>query len=551
MEDDIKRIISAMTLDEKIGQMIVLEINDSNEQDITNHHIGALFIRGGGGLESKNPEDWANKLNNLQRTGLNTRFRIPLLIGTDAVHGHGNFPSSTIFPHNIGLSCTRSPSLIYKIADMTAKEIYALGFNWVFAPCIPVVQDIRWGRTYESLDQSLITACINGFQGNKFSNRGDVLATAKHFIGDGATTYGTGTEEKRLLDRGDCRLDEKTIREILLPGYIDAINAGTLCIMASYNSINGLKMHANKYWLTDVLKTELGFKGFVVGDWDAVRMNSFRNIWECGDDYRENIKKAVNAGIDMAMEPFFWRDYLANLKDLVLSGEVTEDRINDAVYRILRTKFTMNLFRHPFAGKEYIPTIGCKEHRETAREAVRKSVTLIKGAPVGLSNKKITIIGEHADNHGLQCGGWTTKWQGIVGDVPGATSILEGFKEHCEVRLVTEDSPVEESDVLITVTGEQPYAEFYGDCTEEELKLSNKYDETSKKYKEKGAVTILVIISGRPLIISKEQKEIYDVIFSAWLPGSEGAGIADALFDNESFQESILEWSLEESTKSV
>ncbi|RMF10875.1 MAG: beta-glucosidase, partial [Candidatus Neomarinimicrobiota bacterium] len=345
IEHKVQSLLSRMTLAEKIGQMT--QVNKDYLQDISDIKTYALgsILSGGGAVPAVNdPEHWADMVDSFQEQALATRLQIPLIYGIDAVHGHNNVVGATIFPHNIGLGCANDPDLVRQVARATAEEVAATGIHWTFSPCIAVPRDERWGRHYEGFSESpervkaLGAAAVEGYQGPSLEEATSILACAKHYVGDGGVVWGTGLNGK--IDRGDTRLDENGIRRLHLPGYVSAIQSGVGSIMASYNSIQGQKMHGNRHYLTDILKGELGFEGFVVSDWAGID--------EIPGDYRSDIKTAINAGIDMVMVPEHYQEFIQNLTDLVQTGEVPLERIDDAVTRILRIKYLLGLFDHPY-----------------------------------------------------------------------------------------------------------------------------------------------------------------------------------------------------------
>jgi beta-glucosidase len=531
-EIKIREIIKQMSLEEKIGQMTQAERESLVVDDVGNYFLGSILSGGGSAPRDKSPKGWTAMYDAFQNRALSTRMKIPLMYGIDAVHGHNAVTGATIFPHNIGLGATRDPLLVEKICRITAIEVAATGLNWTFSPCIAVPQDIRWGRTYEGfgetpdLQRMFAPAAVRGYQAPGFRR---IAATAKHFIGDGGTAFGTGSEGRRLLDRGDTRTSEETLRAVHMPGYREAINAGALTVMASFNAWNGTRIHAQKHLLTDVLKKELGFNGLVVSDWQGIDH-------VVPGDYRASLKASINAGIDMVMEPRKWKRTIEFLVDLVKKNEIPLDRIEDAVTRILRVKYAIGLFDHPYADWTHFDTIGCPAHRAVAREAVRRSLVLLKNSgnalPLKKKGKTYVVAGSHANDAGLQCGGWTLKWQGTIGNIPGATSIYDGIRRLAcgdSIIWVHDGSLIKNCDAAILVVGEQPYAEWEGDKTAEELVL----DEASRKliadYHAAGVKVVIVLISGRPLIMSHEI-ESSDAFIAAWLPGSEGEGLADVLF---------------------
>ena len=527
VDQRVEDLFNRMTLDEKIGQMIQVDQEAVNTKlkDVSTYFMGSVLSGGNSKPPSNTLTAWANLYDSLQTYALKSRLKIPIIYGIDAVHGNNDVYGSTLFPHNIGLGCSRDSALVAHAARITAVEVAAIGIAWKFAPCIAVPQDERWGRTYEGfgetpeLAQLLGSAAVAGFQGDALNGNTSIVACSKHFLGDGGTLNG--------VDQGNTVLDEATLRKIHLPGYINSVNANVGTIMASYSSINGLKMHANKYWLTDVLKTELGFKGFIISDWAGVD--------QVNGDYTQAVKLAVNAGIDMVMLPYRYNDFAIAMKNLVNSGDIPQSRVDDAVKRILRIKFMKGLFEHPFANRSLFSKVGSAEHRLVAREAVRKSLVLLKKKddvlPLPKTNTRILVAGSHADDIGLQNGGWTVTWQGGAGKTTIGTTILQGMKKVAPTAQidysVTGDFANTVADYSVVVIGETPYAE--GSGNKANLSLPKSDIELIKKMKNLGHPVVVILISGRPLII-EPILHFSDVIFAAWLPGTEGDGIADVLF---------------------
>lgn len=534
IEQRVEDLLSRMTLAEKIGQMTQVEKNSIAPQAVADNFIGSLLSGGGGYPNPNNPAGWVEMINTFQENALQTRLAIPMLYGVDAVHGHNNLYGATIFPHNIGLGATRNPALVEEIGRITAIETAATGIYWDFAPVVAVPQDIRWGRVYEGYGENsdlvinLSQAFIRGLQSNDLAL--GVLSTAKHFIGDGATSWGSSTTNDYQLDQGVTEIDEATLRAIHLPPYQKAIEAGAMSVMASFSSWGGLKMHAQHYLLTDVLKGELGFTGFVVSDWGGIDQIS--------NDYETAVITAINAGVDMNMVPFDYERFIHTLTAAVERGDVPMARIDDAVRRILRVKFMLGLFERPFADPLLLDQVGTAEHRAVARQAVRESLVLLQnqGAalPIAKDTPLILVAGEAADDLGLQAGGWTIEWQGRPGNIIPGTTILAGIEALAAPtsqvvynrfgRFDNLDGP---AGIAIVVVSEQPYAEGMGDSNN--LALSPADIATIERVREHSQQVIVVILSGRPLIIS-DQLPLANAWVAAWLPGSEGQGVADVLF---------------------
>ena len=531
-DQQVAALLAQMTLDEKIGQMLQADLNCvTNRADIQKYGFGSMLSGGDSKPPENTPAGWLATCNELQSWALKTRLKIPLIYGIDAVHGHNDVIGTVIFPHHIGLGATRNARLVEQAEHVTAEEVAGTGIRWAFAPCVAVVQDERWGRTYESYGQDpqlvseLGAAAVKGFQGELLSAKPDsVLACAKHFIGDGGTQGGK--------DQGNTVCDEATLRNLYLPPYRAAVKAGVGSIMVSYSSWNGEKMHANKYLLTDVLKGQLGFKGFLVSDWAAIDQIS--------PDYKKDVEVSINAGLDMIMIPIGpgktnnYLEFIQDLKALVAEGNVPQPRIDDAVSRILRIKFQMGLFENAYTDPALTAQIGSPEHRAVARECVQQSLVLLKNSahtlPLAKNLKHLVVIGKGADDLAMQCGGWTITWQG-AGQLTRGTTVLQAIRQTVssgtEVTFSPDGSDVKNADAVVAVIGEIPYAEMKGDRTN--LDLSAEDEALVEKAKSSGAPVTTILISGRPLILGSAL-DASDAFIAAWLPGTEGQGVADVLF---------------------
>lgn len=529
-------VLANMTLEEKVGQMLLVEQGNLRDiNDIDRLHLGALLSGGGSGPKggNNNRQGWANLIASYQSRALQTRLKIPLIYGIDAVHGNNNVPGATIFPHNIGLGATRDAALVRQIARVTAQETRAIGANLIFAPCVTVPQDVRWGRTYEGYAQDtnvvreLGTALTEGLQNGNLNSNDSILACAKHFIGDGGTTYGTSQKNGFGLDQGDTRISEAQLRDIFLPPYREAVASGVATVMPSYSSFNGVKCSASHFLLTDLLKNELGFAGIVLSDFDAVE--------QLGPDYKRNVATAVNAGMDLIMVSARYEETYNALLACARDGSVSQGRIDDAVTRILRVKSAAGLLQPnpnvaPVAA--FSGSFGGATNRELARRAVRQSLVLLKNENRVLPLSKtarIAVSGSGADNTGMQCGGWTLTFQGQNGNVvPGATSILSAIRNTVGVgATVTSGAPSSDADVNVVVVGEQPYAEYLGDTRD--LSLNAADTATLERARQTGKPLAVVLLSGRPLLLGDSLGKA-DALLAAWLPGSEGQGVADVLF---------------------
>jgi beta-glucosidase len=534
-EADIPLALAAMTIPEKVGQMVQADVSTASREDVREYRLGSITSTVPEG-DLGTTAAWRELFDGYQSAALQTRTAIPVAVGIDAVHGHAYFDGeSVILPHNIGLGATRNPALVGQLARVTARELSATGIRWTFSPTIAVARDIRWGRTYESfgedveLQRMFASALVRGYQGRDPSADDAVGATAKHFIADGATNDG--------VDRGDATVSDADIRSMHLPGFVDAIDSGVISIMASFSSVNGEKVHGSRRLLTDLLKTELGFDGVVITDWEGVEM--------AGLTYRQSLA----AGIDMFMLVKSWKSGLAEMIRLVETGEVPMARIDDAVTRILRMKLRLGLFERPFSSAACADAMGSQAHRDLARQAVRESLVLLKneGGVLPLSRtRKVIVVGSHADDVAYQSGGWTKKWQGAQRDlyghaarpIEGATSIVDGIRQVIGDDYVVDagvDGFSDAADTVIVVVGETPYAEGVGDRAAEQLVLDEGQHELIARYHDAGKRVVTVLISGRPLLVA-EQVEQSAAFVAAWLPGSEGRGIAEVLFGHYGFK---------------
>jgi len=568
-----------MNLDQKIGQMTLSERSYLTPEDVKTYHLGGVLSCTGSSPGNNRPADWV-KMNDdywaASMTEDELHLAIPVLHGVNAIHGNNNISGATIFPHNIGLGAANDSDLIKKIAKVTAREVLTTGVEWVFAPNLAVACDIHWGRTYESYSESteLVTTCganfIQGLQADLGTD--SVLACTKHWVGDGGTTSG--------INQGETTLEKDQLESIHIGPYRNAINSGALTIMASLNSWNGDKCHGHKYLITDLLKTEMGFHGFVVSDWDGIDYLS--------EDYFNAVALAVNAGIDMFMVSENWKEFIDHLKLHVNRGSISMKRIDDATRRILSVKFACGLFDKPRPAARFWSnhdSFGGQEHRAVAREAVRKSLVLLKndGPVLPLQkNARIFVAGKNAHNRGHQCGGFSLTWQGLSGseNQQGGTSVWEGIRQVASNAVLSNgahgnDADPKRHDVAIIVIGERPYAEGSGDVRSSDqliveagsrikgsmnmltpygdtLELASLHPEdlqTIKTVTDKGIPAVVVMISGRPLVVNRELAAA-SAFVAAWLPGSEGQGVADVLFGDFDFQ-GRLSFSWPASTESI
>lgn len=548
----VKDLLGRMSLEEKIGQMVQIDRTIATVQFLKDYSIGSVLSGGGSTpLPQASAADWINMINDFQRGSLASRLGIPMIYGIDAVHGHNNVYNATIFPHNVGLGATRDPELVKRIGAATALEVRATGIPYVFAPCIAVCRDPRWGRCYESYseDHKIVqemTDVILGLQGDPPSNfrkgvpfvggKDKVAACAKHFVGDGGTTNG--------INENNTVIDMHGLLSIHMPAYSDSIIKGVSTIMVSYSSWNGEKMHANRELVTGFLKGTLKFKGFVISDWQGIdRITSPPH-----SNYTYSVQAGIQAGIDMVMIPFNLTEFIDDLTDLVKNNVITMDRIDDAVGRILLVKFSMGLFENPLADLSLVNELGSQAHRDLAREAVRKSLVLLKNGkneshpliPLPKKAPKILVAGSHADNLGYQCGGWTINWQGFSGNnYTRGTTILGAIRSAVDssTEVVYRDNPDSDFvksnnfDYAIVAVGEAPYAESAGDS----MTLTMLDPDPSVITNVCEAVKcVVIIISGRPIVIEPYISSV-DALVAAWLPGTEGQGVTDVLFGDYGF----------------
>lgn len=544
LEQRVDALLATLSLEEKVGQVVQGDIDSITPEDLRTYRLGSVLAGGNsepGKRYNASAAEWLALADAYHAASMDTAGggkAIPVLLGIDAVHGHNNVIGATLFPHNIGLGAANDAELLRRIAAATAVELRATGFEWTFAPTVTVPRDDRWGRTYEgySEDQALVsryaTAVVEGLQGAigsaEFLGAERVLSTAKHYIGDGGTFEGR--------DKGDTRVSEVALRDVHGAGHIAALQAGAQSVMASFSSWNGEKMHGHRGLLTEILKGRLGFDGFVVGDW-----NGHGEVAGCTD---KSCPDALNAGIDMYMAPDTWRDIYTNTLAQVRDGSIPMARLDDAVRRILRVKMRLGLFEaglpseRPRGGD--FDALGHPEHRALAREAVRRSLVLIKNAGGVLPihpGKRILLAGDGADNMAKQSGGWTLTWQGTGTqreDFPNAQTVYEGFREAVtaaggEVELAVAGDYQTRPDVAVVVFGENPYAEFIGDVPHLGYQSGKSTDlALIRRLKDDGIPVVAVFLSGRPLWVNREINAA-DAFVAAWLPGSEGGGVADVL----------------------
>jgi len=555
VEVRVSDLLSRMTLEEKLGQMLMGGRDWVKPDAVRALNMGTL-LSGGGSVPSPNTiPGWVAMLKAYQDAARGTRLGIPVLYGIDATHGFAHLPNATIFPQQVGLAAAHDEALMQRIGAVTAQELGAAGLYWNFAPMVSVVDDIRWGRAYESLGEDtqlvsrLAVAYTKGFQGGLQGYGAQYphpIVTAKHYLGDGGVSYGSSDFSmaggRSKLDRGDTRGTEASLLARYLPPYKAQIDAGARSVMASFSSWNGVPLHANNALLTGVLRQQLGFIGLVVSDWEAVQL--------LPGNYEQQIATAVNAGVDVFMEPAKTAEVMSLLRKNIERNQIAQARIDEAVSNILRVKFEMGLFEYNGPVEAAQATVGSPEHRAVAREAVRESLVLLKnegGLPLQ-RDQHIIVAGRHANDVGLQCGGWTLEWQGFAGNnerVPQATTILAGLhtvageKSRIDYnvdgdfssKVASAEAP---ADIAVVVVGERPYSEWLGDRTAEGLRLSSSDLEMIARLRPIAKKLVLLLVSGRPLILGDALKAS-DAAVAAWLPGSEGAGVADVLFGDAPF----------------
>ncbi len=537
-------LTAAMTLAEKAAQMTQVEKNSITPDEVAELGIGSVLSGSGGNPEPNTPAAWRAMVGSYVDAATRSRLGIPLLYGTDSVHGHGNVHGATIFPHNIGLGAAGDPDLVEAVYRATAVETAATGARWAFAPTLAVALDPRWGRTYESFgdDPDLVAdlgeAAVRGLHGDGLDHPGSVMSCLKHYVGDGGTTWGSaGSGEMAWIDwwddwgpgwridQGDTVVDEATLRAGHLDPYRGGLDAGSLTVMASYNSWNGEKLHGHRYLLTDVLKDELGFGGFVVSDWLGIDQLD-------PDPYRCAVT-AIAAGIDMVMVPFEFGRFIDNVIRAVESGDLPLERVDDAVTRILSVKHAMGLTDPQPPPLPAIDTVGSDTHRRLARRAAAASAVRLTD-PEGVlpfRSGSVLVAGEGADDIGLQCGGWTIEWQGGRGPITEGTTIVDGLRRHdprLEVLFDT-NGRFEQSTRArhgVVVVAEPPYSEGSGDRSD--LGLPPEDRELIDRVRRHVDRLVLVVLSGRPLLLDTVIDHC-DAVVAAWLPGSEGDGIADVL----------------------
>lgn len=527
----VEDLLGRMTLDEKLGQMTQAErLAVDSPSEIATYRLGSLLSGGGSAPSPNTATAWADMIDGFQNQALSTPLGIPIFYGVDAVHGHNNVVGATIFPHNIGLGAANDPELTEQIGRATAEELAGTGVTWNFAPCACVARNDRWGRTQEAFGETperpsaLSSALIAGLQGPTVGGAASVMATAKHYIGDGGTAGG--------VDQGDTQVSEAELRAVHLPPFQAAVDANVGSVMVSYSSWNGVKSHASKYLITTVLKNELGFDGIVVSDWSGID-----KIDGAGGFTDDEVRMGINAGIDVVMVPYEYEQFIDSLRRNVSIGAISMSRIDDAVRRILTKKFEYGLFEHPFADRSLTASVGSAAHRDIARTAVQESQVLLTNSngilPLSTTAGRVFVAGKSADNIGYQSGGWTIEWQGGSGPITPGTTILDGIEgavsPQTTVTFSEDGTGIDGSyNVAIAVVGETPYAESAGDRPGD-MGLDATDLATLDRLSASGVPVVVVLVSGRPMDIAGQVGD-WDALVAAWLPGTEGDGVADVLF---------------------
>lgn len=531
-------LLGRMTLEEKAAQMVAADIAGASLMAVGKNAPGAVLNGGDSAYADKAPEDWRAMIRRYQDAALACRLPIPLLYGLDAVHGMGGVSGAVVFPHNIGLGAADSPDLMEKMGRAVASDMRAAGVLWDFAPCVAAAHDPRWGRTYESYssDPALVTRLSLPF--SLGMRKGGALPTAKHYLADGGAVWGTSKAQGYAIDQGDAIMGEDTLRALHLPQYKALVDAGVPAVMVSYGSWNGVKMLEDKRLITDILKGELGFAGFVVSDYEALGQLE-------GASLADKAAAAVNAGVDMFMESGMWAMVIKAIVKGVEDGKIPAERVDDAVLRILRVKFVSGLFEDPHLEAEPAGAFGAEEHRALAAELVSRSLVLLKNERGTLpfkAGQKILVTGPAADDLGAQCGGWTLSWQGWTGDnarTPG-TTILEGVKAAAAkagATILTDGAEAAQADIILLVVGEKPYAEGRGDDMDISLTGKTALEGNAEAMafaRTSGKPVVALIVAGRQVMIADELGS-WDAAVMAYMPGTEGEGIAPVLFGDRDF----------------
>lgn len=537
INNSVVELLKKMTIAEKASQMVQAELHAITLEEITQYGIGSILSGGGSTPPENTLEGWKEATESIVDASLQTRLQIPVLYGYDAVHGNGNLYNATIFPHNIGLGAGNDIALVEKMGEIVGREMLAAGVAWNFGPCVALAEDPRWGRTYESFSTNPDTTSQLAVAYLKGISRSGALATAKHYLGDGNTVYGTGLNSGN--DRGDTQMSETELKETVLRPYKALVEAGVPTVMVSFSSINGVKMHQDKYWITDVLKQELGFKGIVISDWEGIH--------ELEGSLEEQVWASITAGMDMLMEPYAWRDVIEAIINGVENGELSMERIDDAVARILKVKMEMGLFEDPKLSA-YTDGMALRksESLQIASDLAASSVVLLKNEQALLPiqpGKKVYVLGQGANDIGIQCGGWTMTWQGFADDgqkITEGTTLLEGLQaiaSEKNIEIITREDQADRADMTLLVLSEIPYAEYEGDTSDLSLtgRLAHRdNEELIAEATALGKPIVTVLIGGRQADIAPYLGQ-WQAFAMAYLPGTEGQGVAQVLLGEKPF----------------
>ena len=541
IDERVSDLLSKMSIEDKAAQMVQGERKFTSNKDILKYGMGSVLSGGGSTPGQNKVEDWNKLIKDYQVAAFSRDLKIPIIYGVDAVHGHANVVGATIFPHNIGLGAANNDSLMFEMGKITAKEVFSTGINWNFAPCVALAMDPRWGRTYESFstEEEIVTRLGRAY--TKGANSVNMVACAKHYLGDGGTAMGTGLDNK--MDRGNIIISEEELKTKLLPPYKAQVDQGVQTIMPSYSSINGTKMHQHDQLINGILKNEMNFNGFVISDWEAME--------EIPDaSFEEQVWIAINSGVDMLMQPETWKNTIDAIIKGIKNDKITQARIDDAVSRILKVKFESGLFEDPLLQKNEnkAEMLRSEEAVHVATQLVEQSLVLLKNENNILplkENIKLYIAGAGANNIGLQCGGWTIDWQGKIDSIEKITpgvSILEGLQTYAEsknIQIITDESEASETDIVLMVLSEKPYAEMQGDSEDLSLTGSLAHDgnkETIQFVESLNKPTVSILMAGRHLVNIDDYLNDWESVVMAYLPGSEGGqGIANVLVGKKNF----------------
>jgi len=539
-----EQFVASLTLEQKAAQMVQAQYDAISFSNIKRYPVGSV-LSGGGDFSNTawTVDQWNDMIDGYNRNIMESSSGIPIIYGIDAVHGVGKMKGAVVFPHNIGIGAANDPELVYQMGQAVANEMKLNGILLNFAPCVAISEDPRWGRTYEcySSDTAIVTSMGKAFAEGLLSE--GVMPCAKHFIGDGSTEYGTAYGSNGTpLDRGNAVVNMDYLRENLLPPYEALIKSGVKVIMPSHSSVNGVRMHENKELLTDLLKGELGFDGFIISDWESVNELS-------GESLKENVILSINAGVDMLMQPYNYSDVINIIVKAASDGTIPMERIDDAVTRIVRVKIEMGVFADPYLDNSSsdVTELGSEEYCKLAQQLVMKSMVLLKNENNVLplkSGTKVLAMGQALDDVGVLCGGWTGSWCGetdqITGGIISGTTILDGLKEYAEtgaIELITDESRIDEADVVLIGLGEEPYAEWYGDSDDISVTGNNALPDNAELIrlaKNSGKPVVTLIVAGRNVLIS-DHIDDWNAAVMCYLPGNEAGAAASVLCGKQDF----------------